>query len=179
MNNSQAIEATLFVSPHPDVVKRASVPSLILSSALIVAGLGVFISAFQLNDKASSIGMLLLVVGTAALLMGVFRLFWKSKHLVYAPTGSVTKESSLFFDPKYMDKLISLLEEGTFPLESCIKTVGNGNLRLDILRSQDSKFAAVQLFQFVPYTYNPVTKVFYFTGDKALALNTYLQQSKR
>ena len=74
MNNSQAIEATLFVSPHPDVVKRASVPSLILSSALIVAGLGVFISAFQLNDKASSIGMLLLVVGTAALLMGVFRL---------------------------------------------------------------------------------------------------------
>ena len=63
MNNSQAIEATLFVSPHPDVVKRASVPSLILSSALIVAGLGVFISAFQLNDKASSIGMLLLVVG--------------------------------------------------------------------------------------------------------------------
>lgn len=77
MNNSQAIEATLFVSPHPDVVKRASVPSLILSSALIVAGLGVFISAFQLNDKASSIGMLLLVVGTAALLMGVFRLFWK------------------------------------------------------------------------------------------------------
>ena len=85
----------------------------------------------------------------------------------------------VFFDPKYMDKLISLLEEGTFPLESCIKTVGNGNLRLDILRSQDSKFAAVQLFQFVPYTYNPVTKVFYFTGDKALALNTYLQQSKR
>ena len=27
MNNSQAIEATLFVSPHPDVVTRASVPS--------------------------------------------------------------------------------------------------------------------------------------------------------
>ena len=97
MNNSQAIEATLFVSPHPDVVKRASVPSLILSSALIVAGLGVFISAFQLNDKASSIGMLLLVVGTAGFVFGGFLILKEILFFVYKICFLMYNDKNCFF----------------------------------------------------------------------------------
>lgn len=179
MNASQTIESTIFVSSHPDVVKRACVPALILSLAMIVAGMLIFFSAFRLEDKASTLSMFLMVLGTAALLLGIFRLFWKSKEMVYAPTGSVTKESSAFFDSKYMDKLTSALEEGVFPSAKSMDSTPSGNLRLDVLLSQDSKFAAVQLFQFVPYTYNPVTKVYYFTGDKALALAAFLRLGKK
>lgn len=179
MNASQTIESTIFVSSHPDVVKRACVPALILSLVMIVAGLLIFFSAFQLEDKASTLSMFLMVLGTAALLLGVFRLFWKSKEMVYAPTGSVTKEASAFFDSKYIDKLTSALESGAFPLENSLESTPSGNLRVDLLLSQDSKFAAVQLFQFVPYTYNPVTEVYYFTGDKASALAAYLRLGKK
>lgn len=179
MNNSQAIESTIFVSSHPDVIKRTSISGLILSVIMLIAGLSVFVSAFQLDERSSTLSMFLMVLGTAFLLFGVFRLFWKSREMVYAPTGSVTREASLFFDSKHEGKLTSLLESSEFVLGSDIKSTTSGNLRLDALLSQDSNFAAVQLFQFVPYTYNPVTKVFYFTGEKARALSTYLHESKK
>ena len=45
---------------------------------------------------------------------------------------------------------------------------------MDVILSADNKFAAVQLFQFVPYTYQPVTAVHYFTNDAAAAVATFL-----
>lgn len=179
MNNSQAMEATIFASLHPDIVRRVHILSLIGAIVLVSAGLGIFFSAFQLNDKTSNLSMLLIVLGTAAFLLGIFRLLWKSRQLVYLPTGGRVTEASLYFDFQNMDKLKDLLEKGSFPLDTYIKSTGSGNLRLDILYSQDSKFAAVQLFQFIPYAYTPVTKVHYFTGDKASALITYLYQHKK
>lgn len=49
-----------------------------------------------MSDKSSTLSMGLMVLGTALILLGVFRLFWKSKEIVYLPTGSVAKERSLF-----------------------------------------------------------------------------------
>lgn len=45
--------------------------------------------------------------------------------------------------------------------------------------SQDNKFAAVQLYQFVPYTYTPVTSVRYYTGSDAVAVSTFLEKCKQ
>lgn len=44
--------------------------------------------------------------------------------------------------------------------------------------SEDRKFAAVQLFQFVPYTYNPVTSVRYFTNGEAASIAAFLTKTK-
>ena len=54
----------------------------------------------------------------------------------------------------------------------------SGNLRLDVMLSEDRKFAAVQLFQFVPYTYNPVTSVRYFTNGEAASIAAFLTKTK-
>ena len=40
---------------------------------------------------------------------------------------------------------------------------------MDYMISQDKKFVAAQLFRFIPYTYEPASSVFYFTGDDASA----------
>ena len=53
---------------------------------------------------------------------------------------------------------------------------------MDVILSADKKFAAVQLFQFVPYTYQPITSVQYFTNEKASAIAvsyTHLDVYKR
>ena len=47
-----------------------------------------------------------------------------------------------------------------------------------LMISQDNKFAAVQLYQFVPYTYTPVTSVRYYTGSDAVAVSTFLEKCK-
>ena len=150
---TQTIDATLFASSHPDIVKRTSVSGLIFSVAMLLVGVFIFASIFEMSDKSSTLSMALMVLGTAFVLLGVFRLFWKSKEVVYLPTGSVTKERSVFFDLKYLGKLTVMI-------------------------SQDNKFAAVQLYQFVPYTYTPVTSVRYYTGSDAVAVSTFLEKCK-
>ena len=173
-----AIDATIFASSHPDIAKRTSVSGLIFSGIMLLIGVLAFISTFEMEDRSSTLSMGLMVLGTGLFLIGIFRLFWKSKEVVYLPTKSVAKEHSVFFDLKHMDALKSLVNSGSFSADSKIKSEASGNIRMDVILSADKKFAAVQLFQFVPYTYQPITSVQYFTNEEASAIVAFLSKSK-
>lgn len=175
---TQAIDATIFASSHPDIAKRTSISGIVFSCIMLLIGILSFASTFELEDKSSTISMALMVFGTGLFLIGIFRMFWKSKEVVYVPTGSVAKERSAFFDLKHMDKLKELVNSGNFSIDSEIKSETSGNLRMDIILSEDNKFAAVQLFQFVPYTYQPITTVHYFTNGEAAIVAAFLAKSK-
>lgn len=174
---TQSIDATIFASSHPDVVKRISVSGILFSSLMLLAGVLAFVSTFSFEDKSSTVSMALMVLGTGLFLVGIFRLFWKSKETVYLPTGSLTKERSVFFDLKHKDKLVDLVNSGSFTTDSSIKSTASGNIRMDVIFSEDKKFVGVQLFQFIPYTYQPITPVRYFTGAGALAIVAFLTKS--
>ena len=173
-----AIDATIFASSHPDIAKRTSVSGLIFSGIMLLIGVLAFISTFEMEDRSSTLSMGLMVLGTGLFLIGIFRLFWKSKEVVYLPTGSIAKEQSVFFDLKYMDQLKEIVKLGTFSADTNLKGGTSGNLRMDIILSEDKKFAAVQLFQFVPYTYNPITSVQYFTNVEASAVADFLSKCR-
>ena len=173
MATTQTIDATIFASTHPDIAKRISVSGVLISSVMLLIGILAFASTFELDDKSSTTSMALMVLGTGLFLIGIFRLFWKSKEVVYLPTKSVAKEHSVFFDLKHMDALKNLVNSGSFSADSKIKSEASGNIRMDVI-----KFAAVQLFQFVPYTYQPITSVQYFTNEKASAIVAFLSKSK-
>ena len=72
---TQAIDATIFASSHPDIAKRTSVSGLIFSCIMLLAGVIAFVSTFEMEDRSSTISMGLMVLGTALFLIGVFRLF--------------------------------------------------------------------------------------------------------
>ena len=152
MATTQTIDATIFASSHPDIAKRTSVSGVLISSVMLLVGILAFASTFELEDKSSTVSMALMVLGTGLFLMGIFRLFWKSKEVIYLPTKSVAKEHSIFFDLKHMDALRNLVNSGSFSAGSNIKSEASGNIRMDVILSADKKFAAVQLFQFIPYT---------------------------
>ena len=178
MATTQTIDATIFASTHPDIAKRISVSGVLISSVMLLIGILAFASTFELDDESSTTSMALKVLGTGLFLMGIFRLFWKSKEVVYLPTKSVAKEHSVFFDLKHMDALKNLVNSGSFSADSKIKSEASGNIRMDVILSADKKFAAVQLFQFVPYTYQPITSVQYFTNEEASAIVAFLSKSK-
>ena len=142
MSNTVSTEATLFSTTHPDVVKRTSVSSIIISAILCVIGAGAFATSLKMGDSSSTMSMVLMAGGTILFLWAVFRFFWRGKEWVYAPTGSVAK------------------------------------VRMDYMISQDKKFVAAQLFRFIPYTYEPASSVFYFTGDDASAFVHCLETSE-
>ena len=175
---TQTIDATIFASSHPDIAKRTSISGIVFSCIMLLIGILSFVSTFEWEDKSSTVSMILMVLGTGLFLIGIFRMFWKSKEVVYVPTGSVAKERSAFFDLKHMDKLKELVNSGNFSIDSEIKSETSGNLRMDIILSEDNKFAAVQLSQFVPYTYQPITTVHYFTNGEAATVAAFLAKSK-
>ena len=176
MSNTVSTEATLFSTTHPDVVKRTSVSSIIISAILCVIGAGAFATSLKMGDSSSTMSMVLMAGGTILFLWAVFRFFWRGKEWVYAPTGSVAKEGTCFFDVCDLQALTDALEKKFEPDDVKVKT--NGNVRMDYMISQDKKFVAAQLFRFIPYTYEPASSVFYFTGDDASAFVHCLETSE-
>ena len=164
MSNTVSTEATLFSTTHPDVVKRTSISSVIISAILCVIGAGAFATSLKMGDSSSTMSMVFMAGGTILFLWAVFRLFWLSKEWVYAPTGSVAKEGACFFDVCDLQALTETLEKKGFETKNDVKVKTNGNVRMDYMISQDKKFVAAQLFRFIPYTYEPASSVFYFTG---------------
>ena len=134
MNNAVSADVTLFSRVHPDIVKRISVSSVIVSALLAIGGIGAFVTSLRMGDATSTMSMIFMTVGTILILTALFRLFWRSKEWVYTPTGSVTKEGSCFF--------------------------------------------AVQLFRFIPYTYEAASSVYYLTGQDALDFTRCLETNK-
>lgn len=179
MATSQTMDATIFASSHPDIVKRTCISGIIFSFLMLLLGVLAFVFTFELHTHSSALSMGVMVLGTALCLIGIFRLFWKSKEVVYAPTGSVARERTVFFDLKHKDTLKDIITSGSFSAPVAIPSESSGNLRLDVIFSEDKKFAAVQLFQFVPYTYQPITVVRYFTNESAAAVYAFLMNSKQ
>lgn len=54
MSNTVSTEATLFSTTHPDVVKRTSVSSIIISAILCVIGAGAFATSLKMGDSSST-----------------------------------------------------------------------------------------------------------------------------
>ena len=108
------------------------------------------------------------------ILVSLYRFFWKSNEVVYLPTGSVVSEGTRYIDSCDLDTMARLIEDKDFNLSERLSFKHSGNGRVDYLVSKDRQFAAVQLFRFVPYMYEPATQVYYYTGDDAAAFARYL-----
>ena len=174
---SQTVDVNLLTSTHPDIAKRISLVGLMYSIVMLLAGIFFFVLDFELITKSTSVSMLLMLFGTVLVLYGVYRIFWRSRELVYLPTGSIVREYNLFFDLQYLNTITDMLNNGQLS-NVALKNQSSGNIRLDIMLARDHKFAAVQLFQFVPYCYTPVTQVYYFRGTEASAVATFLLKSR-
>ena len=64
MSNTVSTEATLFSTTHPDVVKRTSISSVIISAILCVIGAGAFATSLKMGDSSSTMSMVLMAGGT-------------------------------------------------------------------------------------------------------------------
>ena len=177
MSDTVSAETILFSATHPDIVKRTSVSSVIISVILCVIGAGAFVTSLKMGDSSSTMSMVFMAGGTILFLWAVFRLFWRSKEWVYAPTNSVAKEGTCFFDVCDLQVLTEALEKKAFEAKNDVKVKTSGNVRMDYIISQDKKFVAAQLFRFIPYTYEPASSVFYFTENDADAFVHYMKTS--
>lgn len=152
----------MFTNIHEHVSRRTDVRSIILSVILILIGGAAFYFSIIEENESSSLSMLVMTIGAACLLLGVFRLFWKSHSWFYTPTDSRISVKSEFYEAADFRSLKSVLESSDFSGEKTVKSGNTGGIRMDYMYSHDRKFAAVQLYQFSSYIYQPITEVYYY-----------------
>jgi len=173
--NDKLVEKHIFESTHQDVAKRTDSKSLFLSILLLLAGVVLFIVYSQLGNVSSEIPLTLMVLAIGLLLLGLYVMIWKSKSLIFEPTGSKVLMNSLSFDIKELVKLERMIKSGSFSSEN-ISTNEKGSVRLDYLISEDGQFVAVQLFQFSSFKFTADTPITYFRGEQAVGASAFLKQ---
>ena len=161
---------TLFSSKHIHLDKRVSIKQILISSILALCGGGGILFSMNDSNSDSSLSMALLSVGVILVIVAFYRFFTKNYEVVYKPTGSEVRSGSLYMDTVELQTLQQMMKKNDFSASSKLVFKEGGNGRLDYLVSKDKKFVATQLLQFVPYSYEAVSDVNYYTDDDAVAV---------
>ena len=174
MTQKTHVEEPLFSSTHAHLDKCISAKQIIISSLIAICGVGSILLSLTLGESNSTFSMLFLTIGIILILFSLYRFFTKIHTTVYKPTGSEVRSDSLYMDTVELQSLQKMMEKNDFSLSSRLVFKEGGNGRLDYLVSKDGKFVAAQLLHFVPYSYEVVSDVYYYTDDDAVVVSRCL-----
>ena len=178
MGQTKTTSERIYSMSSPDVIQKSNLSSVLISASVFMFGVLLFLFIWKQEDSSSFISMTLFTIGIICFLWSIYRIFWQSKEWVYLKTGSSIREGSCFFDNENLLDLINCFDENSIQNSKVICAKKSGNVRLDYMLSKDHKFAAVQLFHFIPYTYEPASRIFYLTGKDAEEFAIKLINSK-
>ncbi len=167
MMYAQNMDKTIFSSHYPDIAFKNDILNNIVGGGFLFLGILLFILTFEMHPLTALKFFMLFVCGAIFVLWGIYQLIWRSKKMIYRPTGSIIKDYSLFFDNKYLNALINMFEKEAWEKGLILEACSTGQLRLDFLISLDKEFLAMQLFRYVGSLYIPITSMCYFVGDDA------------
>ena len=114
MNKSVHVEATLLSTSSSHISKRMNLTSVVISVAIALLGMLFVYFSLDMDESSSTLSMVLLTLGTALILVSLYRIFWKSSEIVYASTGSIITEGSYYIETEKLSTLQRLLEEKNF-----------------------------------------------------------------
>ena len=170
MKQTTQVEETLFSAAHPQLEKQISVKQILLSSCIALFGVMGIVLSLVMDKSESTLCMAFLTIGILLMLFALYRFFTKSKEMIYKPTGSEVRSDSLYMDTLELQSFKQMIVKNDFSASSRLVFKEGGNGRLDYMVSKDGRFVAIQLLQFVPYTYEAVTGVYYYTDNDAVTV---------
>lgn len=158
-----------------DVRYITNTSSIVKGTLLVFAGIVTFILPQFLDVSMERLNMTLIVAGGTMFFIGLFIVLSRGKKLVYKPTGSNIKQHFLFFDSKEKKRLIEIINDECFFTEAKdLSMLEDGKIRLDILLSDDHKFASAQIHEYIGFNYEPVSETAYFCDESAQAVADFL-----
>ena len=109
----------------------------------------------------------------------VSSLFGLSRKLVYAPTGATVNVKKINYDNDAVAHLQRVIDSDGKGLNADVKACRIhkqeiGNIELDACISTDKQFVALQMLQFIDYTYQPISKTTFYEGEQAQLVATIL-----
>ena len=81
----------------------------------------------------------------------------------------------MYFDVHESDNLQDCMEMKRFEDLKKMKREKDTGVKVEAMIADDQKFAAVQISEYIPYSYEAVTPVMCYYGEEARLLASYLQ----
>ena len=132
---------------------------LLLSVALV--GTSPTVSAEQ-----DTLIMIMLTAGGLLFVCSIYLFINKSTKFVYAPTNSALKSFTCYIDSSQLVQAERWASNGFKSNVEGFVVKADGNTRVDILLSEDRKFAAIQLSVYENFRYDPCCKIGYLYDDE-------------
>ncbi len=145
-----------------DIVARRK--SIILPAVFLIAGIAATISSSSLKDNPdkANIASTLLLAGVAVAAIAAIVLLVRIAHKqgipYYIPTNAKMTEKLSYFDSSKKETLIKLLEERNLDAIDAMAVENPSPLMTVRYTTPDNKVAVVQVQEFVPHMYVPVTE---------------------
>ena len=143
-------------------IRVRSVKDIVIFSSLII--LGAIFVAMPTSTPVNITGFFMLFAGIILLL--VLKTGYKEVE-----TGEKYQKKELYFQQAVRAQLMSAISEKPNYIDLCEEDKGNA-LKLDFYYSKSSGRAYLQLFEYIPYRYEPCSKIFEYgleDVDKLLA----------
>lgn len=161
-----------------DVARVTDAISIGISLIILVAGIILFYISFQFEPDADELAMLCLLLGLFGGAIGLILLAVRNTKLVYLPTMSRLKKKAVYFK-RGDEAKVEQLAANSLEADELPKSDANGVVRIDMLLSSDTAFAAAQVFSCTDYMYNPVGDIHIYTGSDAKLFITKIRQITR
>lgn len=147
---------------------------------LLIIGIVTVYSETFFTESQSSIRMALMFFGAIIFMAGLVKVLMGKKYIVHKESGSRVTNYNLFFDSNVINRLQNILDGKQFDSIPKLKPAdGNkAGVKLDLFISDDKKFAAAQVFQFIPFKYEPAGEQKTFYDNDAQLLANYIPNQK-
>lgn len=169
MNNtnikSQELKQNIKTTNHPQIIKSINYWAVITSNILLALG-------------AACLFLPQYAIGATLIVLGIILLLVKYKRNVYEKTGSAVKYNSYFFAKEKLAGIENLLSLEDIQNAKPVKFESTGGAKIEYMASGDKQFLAVQLFDYKPFVFEPVSPILYFTESKATDLINFFEKCK-
>lgn len=174
------ITENVFNAYSDEISKQKCKKTATFSVMVILLGVALMTATVTLiEDTSSTLYTLLTITAIIIALAGLFNFLFGGKKYVYMPTNSRIKEYSLYFQPEATEAIIPAIEQGDLSFLDRMDLNGNAPVKLEVLVSEDRKFANCQEFHYVPYTYEPVSRVARLSSSATECLLKYIEHHEK
>ena len=139
------------------IQKRFNISALL--SGIVLIGLGALLFIYSRSMDGNMLSSALIFFGIVSVAFALFLLIARLNAEVYTKTNSPIVRRQVYFDAADFYNIKSAIEEGKYDTLDKFKRVDEGNVKLYVVHSKDTKFAALQLFKYEPFDFIPQTDV--------------------
>lgn len=167
MENQELIEEKIKTHPDIHVIK----PNKIVPVVILIIGIVALLCGIIgfISSKAANITMIIL--GIVVIIFGIVQLVNASKeHFMHQSSGKKIKKHRIFLTQEGMQKIDRFITEKENHSLKNIQKEMNANKLLVVMSTDDASFLLAQLFEYIPYVYEPTSLVYHLTENKAKML---------